>query len=432
MVKEGYKQTEIGMIPEDWTVDELDNLGKFKNGINKGSEDFGHGLPFVNLMDVFGISSISDIEHLGLVNSNDSERKTYDLKEGDILFIRSSVKPSGVGLTTVITRNLPNTVYSGFLIRFRDDKKLETNFKKYCFSEEKFRQSVIANSTVSANTNINQDNLKKLNLVYPESWVEQRSLAQALSDVDALIAALNKLIAKQRDLKSATMQQLLTGKKHLPGFGEGQGYKERAIGLMPEDWDVRSMSSLATIQRGASPRPIDSPIWYDSQSTVGWVRISDITSSDGKSLRATRDYLSIKGIDQSRFLPIGSLIMSICATVGIPVITQIDSCIHDGFVGFSNLQEIEQEFFYYKLKELEPYFKSKGQTGSQSNLNSDLVRDCEVALPLVPEQKAIATVLSDMDNAIAAIESRLTKTQAIKRGMMQNLLTGRIRLKIKE
>jgi len=125
-------------------------------------------------MDVFGISSISDIKHLGLVNSNKAEKKVYELKEGDILFISSSLKPSGVGLTTVVTKNLPNTVYSEFLIRFRDDRKLETNFKTYCYSEETFRQNVIANSTVSANTNINQDNLKKLNLAYPKSFEEQR------------------------------------------------------------------------------------------------------------------------------------------------------------------------------------------------------------------------------------------------------------------
>ena len=246
---EGYQQTEVGVIPEDWNIRELGNLGKFKNGINKGSEDFGHGSPFVNLMDVFGISSISEAEHLGLVNSNDAEKKVYDLREGDVLFIRSSVKPSGVGLTTVVTRDLPNTVYSGFLIRFRDSENLETDFKKYCFSEEKFRQRVVANSTVSANTNINQDNLKKLNLAYPESAAEQRSISQALSDVDALIAGLDKAIAKQRAIKTATMQQLLTGKKRLPEFGEGKGDQQTEVGVIPKDWNVvtiREITSLVT------------------------------------------------------------------------------------------------------------------------------------------------------------------------------------------
>jgi len=211
----GYQQTEVGTIPEDWNVRALGNLGKFKNGINKGSEDFGHGSPFVNLMDVFGISSISEVKHLGLVNSNDAEKKVYDLKEGDVLFIRSSVKPSGVGLTTIITRDLPSSVYSGFLIRFRDDGKLETDFKKYCFSEEKFRKRVIASSTISANTNINQDNLKQLSLAYPESSVEQRAIATVLSDMDTEIAALETRLAKTQALKQGMMQALLTGRIRL-------------------------------------------------------------------------------------------------------------------------------------------------------------------------------------------------------------------------
>jgi type I restriction enzyme, S subunit len=211
----GYKQTEVGLIPEDWKTEELGCLGNFKNGINKSSEDFGHGLPFVNLMDVFGISSISEVKHLGLVNSNEAERNVYDLKEGDVLFIRSSVKQSGVGLTTVIEKYLPKTVYSGFLIRFRDNGNLETNFKKYCFSEENFRQSVISNSTVSANTNINQDNLKKLILAYPESSREQDAIATVLSDIDTAIAALEIRRAKTQAIKQGMMQELLTGRTRL-------------------------------------------------------------------------------------------------------------------------------------------------------------------------------------------------------------------------
>jgi type I restriction enzyme, S subunit len=101
-LKEGYKQTEVGVIPEDWLVTPLGELGNFKNGINKNSEAFGHGYPFVNLMDVFGVSSISAVNLSDLIETNNIERQTYNLKEGDVLFIRSSVKPSGVGLTALI------------------------------------------------------------------------------------------------------------------------------------------------------------------------------------------------------------------------------------------------------------------------------------------------------------------------------------------
>lgn len=121
--------------------------------------------------------------------------------------------------------------------------------------------------------------------------------------------------------------------------------------------------------------------------------------------------------------------MSICATVGIPVITNIDTCIHDGFVGFSNLNNIDKVFLYYKLKEFENNFKSMGQTGSQSNLNSDIVQGCDIKLPTSDEQKAIAQILSDMDTEIETLEKKRDKYKAIKQGMMQELLTGKTRLK---
>src|SRR5258708_39460674 len=96
-VKPGYRLTEVGIVPHDWDVKPLSQLGQFKNGINKGKEDFGHGFPFINLMDVFGIPKVlTACANFGLVNSSAAERKLYELKEGDVLFVRSSVKPEGV------------------------------------------------------------------------------------------------------------------------------------------------------------------------------------------------------------------------------------------------------------------------------------------------------------------------------------------------
>ena len=91
-LKAGYKQTEVGVIPEDWNAFQLADLGKFRNGINKGSEAFGHGFPFVNLMDVFGVTRIRSSEALGLVDTNSAEQQAYDLRKGDVIFIRSDRK----------------------------------------------------------------------------------------------------------------------------------------------------------------------------------------------------------------------------------------------------------------------------------------------------------------------------------------------------
>lgn len=206
-----------------------------------------------------------------------------------------------------------------------------------------------------------------------------------------------------------------------------EGYKQTEVGVIPEDWEAIKMGGLAQIQRGASPRPIDSPVWFDRNSSVGWLRISDASKAK-KYLIKTVQALSEKGIAHSRFVPKNNLVMSICATVGKPVITKKDLCIHDGFVVFNNLNA-HQEYMYYVLEELEDEWGKQGQTGSQMNLNTDLINSTYIALPKKPEeQAAIANALSDTDALLSELEKLIAKKQAIKTATMQQLLTGRTRL----
>ena len=190
---------------------------------------------------------------------------------------------------------------------------------------------------------------------------------------------------------------------------------------------MKRLGSIARIQRGASPRPIDSPVWFDEISAIGWVRISDVTRS-GMFLHQTAQRLSPLGVQHSRPVSSGSLIMSICATVGRPIITSIDVCIHDGFVVLDDLQA-NQLFVYYVLSSIESEWSKHGQTGSQMNLNTELIKETKVLVPpKIVEQTAIATFLSDIDEEIAALEARFSKARQIKQGMMQELLTGKVRL----
>ncbi|MBB2145744.1 hypothetical protein GM921_09620 [Pedobacter sp. LMG 31464] len=180
----------------DWSKLSLEEIGEFKNGINKSSDDFGHGVPFINLMDVFGKPTIYFGKHFGLVNANKKEIDAYELRKGDVLFIRSSVKKSGVGETSVIMEDLPKTVYSGFLIRFRDTKiKIDLNYKKYCFCNPKFRNDLISLSSTSANTNINQESLNSLNIYLPQD-AEQAKISHFLSLIDIRIDTQSKIIKK--------------------------------------------------------------------------------------------------------------------------------------------------------------------------------------------------------------------------------------------
>lgn len=202
-----FKDNEGNDYPE-WKEKRLGEIGSFKNGINKDKNDFGNGIPFINLLDIFNKNSISDNKKFGLVKATNKEINEFNLLQGDILFVRSSVKPEGVGLTTVILNDLLNTVYSGFIIRFRENKNILTlNYKKYCFYDEKFRKLLINRSTVSANTNINQDNLKLLSIKIPIPE-EQEKIANFLSSIDEKIEKIENELENLKEFKKGLLQQM--------------------------------------------------------------------------------------------------------------------------------------------------------------------------------------------------------------------------------
>ncbi|CAM6594489.1 Type I restriction-modification enzyme, S subunit [Escherichia coli] len=423
LIPAGYKQTEIGVIPEDWVIEKLGVIGKFKNGINKSADDFGYGYPFVNLMDVFGKPEIIGDEHFGLINSTELDKREYSLVQGDVLFIRSSVKPSGVGLTTVVMSDLMDTVYSGFLIRFRTDNQLVIEFKKHCFYEESFRNRVICASTISANTNINQDSLKDIYLVYPSSKKEQTAIANALSDVDALISELEKLIAKKQAIKTATMQQLLTGRTRLPQFalredGTPKGTKPSELGEIPVDWEVVTLGTASSFING---RAYSLHEWENSGTPV--IRLQNLTG------RGDEYYYSNLQLPEKQYCKYGDLLFMWSATFG-PVIWRGPKAIYHYHiwkiaceVGYS------QSYLFYLLDDMtEKLKRSSSSGGTMLHVTKEKMESTKAAFPSYEEQTAIATILSDMDAEIQALEQRLGKTRQIKQGMMQELLTGKTRL----
>ncbi|OQW66447.1 MAG: hypothetical protein BVN29_06590 [Nitrospira sp. ST-bin5] len=333
--------------------------------------------------------------------------KKSALRGGDIVIVRVGYP----GTSAVVPKDFGAANAASLVVVRPNSSCVDSDFMCWVLLSDIGRRQVKAALVGGAQQVINIGTAASLLLPVPAKN-EQRAIAGALSDVDALLGAQDRLIAKKRVLKQAAMQQLLTGQTRLPGFhGE---------------WEVKRLGDLAKIQRGASPRPIDSPVWFDDNSLIGWVRISDVTRS-GMFLIETTQRLSPLGVEHSRPVATGSLIMSICATVGRPIITHIDVCIHDGFVVFDNLQT-DQRFLYYVLKWIEPDWSKHGQTGSQMNLNTGLINGTRISLPPLAEQTAIAEVLTEMDAELVGLEQRREKTRALKQAMMQELLTGRTRL----
>jgi len=162
------------------------------------------------------------------------------------------------------------------------------------------------------------------------------------------------------------------------------------LGQVPATWQTKKIKHICLVRRGASPRPIDDPVYFDDEGDYAWVRISDVTASS-KYLVSTEQRLSALGQSKSVRLQPGDLFLSIAGTVGKPIITKIKCCIHDGFVYFVNLKQ-DREFLFYLFTSGELY-KGLGKHGTQLNLNTDTIGEIRIPVPPIPEQAQIASFL---------------------------------------
>lgn len=194
---------------------------------------------------------------------------------------------------------------------------------------------------------------------------------------------------------------------------------------LPLGWQNLSIGSIARVRRGASPRPIDNPNWFSTEGP-GWVRIVDVTRSNGK-LYKTEQCLSPQGVARSVPVKPGQLIMSICATIGEPAIVQTDVCIHDGFVVFDEHENnLNVQFLFHWLRHRTPEFRGLGQTGTQANLNTGIIESTYIQLPPISEQQEIAYILDTIDEVIATTIAHIEKLKLAKAGLLCDLLTSGI------
>jgi type I restriction enzyme S subunit len=264
---------------------------------------------------------------------------------------------------------------------------------------------------------------------------EQRAIAGALSDVDALLGALDQLIAKKRDLKQAAMQQLLTGQTRLPDYAPTKPeFKQTEVGIIPDDWRLARLATLVDPARSIR-YGIVQPGDYDQQ---GRYMIRGQDYSEVKGWAAPSEVFRVSQRIEERYrnarVKTGDLIMTIVGYCGhVEVIPE--------WLDGANLTQTPARiaiqpdkavsaFCMYVLRsptgrnQVAAYMKGAAQPG----LNCGDVEKFVVVLPPLPEQTAIAEVLSDMDAELAGLEQRRAKTRALKQGMMQELLTGRTRL----
>ncbi|MBQ0327731.1 restriction endonuclease subunit S [Providencia rettgeri] len=432
LIPAGYKQTEVGVIPKDWEISQLRDLLKTppKYGINAPAVPLEGKLPvYIRITDISEDGYFKPSEKVGVKSQFSSQ---YQLANGDIVLARTG---ASVGKSYLYKEHDGTLIYAGFLIKVSPDKNiLEPRFLSQYLQTQRYWSWVNVNSMRSGQPGINGNEYGSLLVPLPKID-EQNAIATALSDVDALISELEKLIAKKQAIKTATMQQLLTGRTRLPPFafkesalredGTPKGTKLSELGEIPEDWEVHSLSSICDVRDGThdSPKYKDNGIPLVTSKNI----VDDILDLSNVSLISPEDAFEI---DKRSKVDKGDIIMSMIGTVGSAVLLLEEPkfCIKN--VALFKPKKVSGEFLVQLIRSkiFQDYLEDSMDGGIQKFVSLGTLRNMEISLPPKEEQAAIATILSDMDAEIQALNQRLSKTRQIKQGMMQELLTGKTRL----
>ena len=385
-IPEGYKQTEVGVIPEDWKVKDIGETLTIKHGKDQKQVESAHGQ-----YPIFGTGG-----QMGWAN--------------DFLYNKPSVLSGRKGsINKPRYINVPFwTVDTLFYSQVHNGYDEKFMFYKFCLIDW------MNYNEASGVPSLNASTISNVKISVPKK-PEQTAIATALSDVDNLIQSLDKLIAKKEAVKTGTMQQLLTGKTRLPEFatredGSKKELKQTELGKIPEDWGIDFIKNVIKITTGDknTQDKIDTgkyPFFVRSQTierinTYSFDGEAVLTAGDGVGTGKIYHYINGKfDYHQRVYL----------------------------MYGFGD--KLDGYYFYlYFSNNFYDRIMSMTAKSSVDSVRREMIADMQIALPSKPEQTAIATILSDMDTEIQALHQRLDKTRDIKQGMMQQLLTGKVRL----
>ena len=445
------KQTEIGLIPDDWEVIKFgDKVDIFRGGSPRPIERYittnANGINWIKIGDVRPNDKyIRQTEEKIILEGKSRSR---EVKKGDFILSNSM----SFGRPYIL--NIDGCIHDGWLTIQNYTECFDKEFLYYLLGSDEVFTQYVQMAAGSSVQNLNKEKVADLQLKVPP-LPEQQRIAKALSDVDALISTTEKLIQKKKNIKQGAMQNLLTGKKRLPGFGNKQTdlfvpngthtkevkdvspeqirlsakMKQTELGEIPEDWEVKTFGDYVYIVRGGSPRPIQNYLTTNSDG-INWIKIGDVKPED-KYIVSTEEKIIPEGKSRSREVHKGDFILSNSMSFGRPYILQIDGCIHDGWLAIQNYQDtFDTDFLYYLLgsDEIFQQYIEMAAGSSVQNLNKEKVAKLLVPIFDKKEQTAIANVLSSMDKEIETLNTKLEKYRNLKTAMMQQLLTGKIRL----
>lgn len=410
-VKPGYKKTEVGLIPEDWDVVPLSGLCRsICDGTHFTPRYVEQGVPFysvenVTANDFTNTKFISESEHARLIKRCKPER-------GDILMTR--ITAGVIGDTRILDWDVNASIYVSLALLKPNARVVPEYLYRYSKSSA-FVRDIEKRALVNATPKkINMRDIGAVPIPIPTKKEEQIAIGEVLSDVDALLAVMERLIVKKCDLKQAAMQRLLSGQTRMPGY--------------KGEWGIKNIGEFTDCTAGGTPdttvqRYWGGPIrWMNS----GELNLRTVTEVEGR--------ITEEGLRESstKLVPAECVLIGLAGqgkTRGTVAINKVPLCTNQSIAAIFPNPAFVPEYLYYNLDMRYDELRAMSDGGGgRGGLNLKTIRSIELPLPEPGEQRAIADVLSGMDAEIAALRLCCKKTHALKQGMMQELLTGRTRL----
>lgn len=398
------------MLPESWDVFVLrDCCSKITDGTHDTPTPVRSGVPFLtaihvkdNFIDFDSCLYLTEADHAVIYSR-------CNPKKNDVLLVNI-----GAGVATTALVNVDYEFSLKNVALLKPNSQTVGRYLNYVLSLRK-PKIIQALSSGGAQPFLSLSQIGEIAIGLPPTRAEQEAIAEALSDSHSLIESLDQLLVKKRQLKQGAMQELLTGNKRLQGVSG--------------EWEVKRLGEIADIRSGGTPSTTQPQFW---DGDVLWCTPTDITALNGfKYLNSTSRTISQQGLKASsaELIPANSITMTSRATIGECAINQVPVTTNQGFKNFVPHETIDVEFLYYLLVTQKQGFISLCGGSTFLEIGKGQLATFEVRLPATKaEQTVIATILSDMDAEIAALEAKCAKAREIKQGMMQELLTGRTRL----
>ena len=407
-----FKQTEVGVIPEEWEVKSLREFGKFEKGIGLLKEDIKAtgstpAIPYTALYTDF--SEILNYNHIRWFVDDTS--RTYIVSEPCVLIASSSNMAANTGKASALTETKPVAVGREVII-FKTASNCR--YISYQLSTSPYRRRTLSLARGTTIKHLYPATFLNYKIALPP-FPEQRAIAETLSDADALIESLEQLLTKKRQINQGAMQELLTGKRRLLGFsGE---WEETILGEVADVIKGRGLSRAKVTASATQPC-----ILYGELFTVYGRTITNVVSrtDSDEGLASVSDDILMPGST---------------TTTGIDLATA-SALLVDGVALGGDINVIRRKAQDYEATFLANYLTHAkriaiaeiAQGITIHHLYGRDLRCLALQLPSLSEQTAIAAVLCDMDEDVVVLEAKLNKARQLKQGMMQELLTGRIRL----